>query len=302
MVGVSTVGHLYMKYTNEDMYIVRKQKRRQHAAKGMPSNDASPRKLSRSAQKFEGAWANSSFVPSYENCTPYFQSHPMPNPIPNVFGETDEGPPSSQPTTVRLRTAQNSVAEWTNRLFQKMHQPRQPTTAAASIPDVSSETEVVFVDGACRHNGKPEAIAGIGVWFKQGDPRNVAAPLEGAHQTNQRSELKAAAVGAKICADAAVVKNVLMRSDSKYAVDGINIWIKKWKRNGWITAKGEAVLNKDLWMQFDEAVTKLQLLGKTFRIEHVKAHAGIPGNEAADRLANLGIEKALCGNNQFDLE
>lgn len=239
MVGVSTVGHLYMKYTNEDMYIVRKQKRRQHAAKGMPSNDASPRKLSRSAQKFEGAWANSSFVPSYENCTPYFQSHPMPNPIPNVFGETDEGPPSSQPTTVRLRTAQNSVAEWTNRLFQKMHQPRQPTTAAASIPDVSSETEVVFVDGACRHNGKPEAIAGIGVWFKQGDPRNVAAPLEGAHQTNQRSELKAAAVGAKvytafdsvcvclfitsfcalqICADAAVVKNVLMRSDSKYAV------------------------------------------------------------------------------------
>jgi ribonuclease HI len=109
--------------------------------------------------------------------------------------------------------------------------------AEASNPGVLSGFEEVYVDGACENNGKPNAIAGYGIWFGHGDSRNVSEPLEGRIQTNQRAELMAAAVGAEvyaainnasclvtsycvlqIYANAAVVKDVVMYSDSGYVV------------------------------------------------------------------------------------
>ena len=50
----------------------------------------------------------------------------------------------------------------------------------------------VFTDGCCRGNGQHSAKAGCGVYFGEGDPRNLAIPLpqfQNKKPTNQRAEL-----------------------------------------------------------------------------------------------------------------
>ena len=42
---------------------------------------------------------------------------------------------------------------------------------------------IVYTDGACIHNGKPNAKAGMGVYFGKDDPRNLSKRVDG-KQTN----------------------------------------------------------------------------------------------------------------------
>ncbi len=59
-----------------------------------------------------------------------------------------------------------------------------------------------------------------------------------------------------------------------------------WKKNGWKTAARKPVKNEDLWRALDEQVARHDI-----RWHWVRGHSGVPGNERADALANLGIEK-----------
>ena len=83
---------------------------------------------------------------------------------------------------------------------------------------------------------------------------------------------------------------VRLHTDSKYVLDGINRWIDGWKQRGWKTSAKKPVKNQDLWEELDEA-----------RLRHdidwvwVKGHAGNPGNEEADELANQGIDEMMAG-------
>ena len=60
-----------------------------------------------------------------------------------------------------------------------------------------------------------------------------------------------------------------------------------WKRRGWKTAANKPVKNQDLWQALDQAVRRHRVSWRW-----VKGHAGDPGNEEADRLANLGVDEA----------
>jgi ribonuclease HI len=55
--------------------------------------------------------------------------------------------------------------------------------------NLSSSTISVFTDGACPSNGQKNAIAGVGVWFGNEDPRNISERLPPGPQTNNRAEL-----------------------------------------------------------------------------------------------------------------
>ena len=63
-------------------------------------------------------------------------------------------------------------------------------------------------------------------------------------------------------------------------------WIHGWKRNGWRTADKKPVKNAELWQELETQVARHEV-----RWEWVKGHAGDPGNERADQLANLGVEQ-----------
>ena len=70
-----------------------------------------------------------------------------------------------------------------------------------------------------------------------------------------------------------------------YVKDGITTWIHNWKKKGWKTANKKPVKNKDLWVQLDELVSI-----HSIDWEWVRGHTGHPQNEAADQLANQGID------------
>jgi ribonuclease HI len=81
---------------------------------------------------------------------------------------------------------------------------------------------------------------------------------------------------------------VLVYTDSSYVKDGITKWIIGWKQRGWTTADKKPVKNVELWQ-------KLDTLNAAHSVDWrwVKGHSGDPGNERADRLANLGVDSVL---------
>lgn len=69
-------------------------------------------------------------------------------------------------------------------------------------------------------------------------------------------------------------------TDSKYLKYGVETWIKTWKNNGWKTAKGKFVKNKDLWEQLDVLYSTLSV-----SIIWIKGHSGDEWNDLVDELA-----------------
>ena len=146
-----------------------------------------------------------------------------------------------------------------------------------SARNEAQEPEVIiYTDGACKGNPGP---GGWGVLMISGDHRRELHGGE-TRTTNNRMELTAA-----IEALRALKRHCRVRlfTDSSYVKQGIETWIHGWKRNGWRTADKKPVKNADLWQTLDE-------LAATHRVEWrwVKGHAGDPGNERADVLANRG--------------
>ena len=83
---------------------------------------------------------------------------------------------------------------------------------------------------------------------------------------------------------------VTLHLDSQYVLKGITEWLAGWKAKGWKTAAKQPVKNVDLWQQLDQLVAQG---GHKIDLRWVKGHAGDPGNERADGLANQGVELAL---------
>jgi ribonuclease HI len=85
--------------------------------------------------------------------------------------------------------------------------------------------------------------------------------------------------------------HVTLYLDSEYVRKGITEWIAGWKARGWRTAAKAPVKNVDLWQRLDALVA-----GSGHRIDWrwVRGHAGDPGNERADALANHGVDQVLA--------
>lgn len=101
--------------------------------------------------------------------------------------------------------------------------------------------------------------------------------------TNNRMELMAAIQALNALNQRCEVD---LHTDSQYVRQGITGWINNWKRNGWKTANKKPVKNADLWQELDAAIAHHEV-----RWHWVKGHAGNPGNERADALANRGIDQ-----------
>jgi ribonuclease HI len=142
-----------------------------------------------------------------------------------------------------------------------------------------SDVIEMFTDGACKGNPGP---GGWGVVLKSGEHVKELHGGEPA-TTNNRMELTAVIKGLTALTRRCKVK---LWTDSQYVQKGITVWIVDWKRRGWRTADKKPVKNIDLWQQLD-----------ALAVQHdvewlwVKGHAGHPGNERADQLANLGVDE-----------
>lgn len=139
----------------------------------------------------------------------------------------------------------------------------------------------MYTDGACRGNPGP---GGWGVILSYRDRNKTLSGFD-PQTTNNRMELTAAIEGLRALSRACDIE---LNTDSKYVLQGISEWIESWKSNGWKTAAKKPVKNVDLWQSLDEQVKKHRI-----NWHWVKGHAGIEGNEMADQLANLAIDRAM---------
>ena len=152
----------------------------------------------------------------------------------------------------------------------------------------------VFTDGACSNNGKPNAKAGIGVYFSKDDKRNTSKRVIG-KQSNNTAELSAVLeVFIILENEIKSGEEIIIYSDSIYTIRWCGEYGKKMEQNKWVNKK-KPIPNLELGK-------KLYLLCKNnpnIHLKHIKAHTGLTdnlsiGNENADRLANEAIGLTSC--------
>jgi ribonuclease HI len=139
-------------------------------------------------------------------------------------------------------------------------------------------TVEIYTDGACRGNPGPGGWAAT--LSVDGRDKEIAGAE--ALTTNNRMELTAV-----IRALEALRRPVRARvfTDSQYVRRGITEWLAQWKARGWMTAGRKPVKNQDLWQHLEELCASHEI-----EWHWVPGHAGVPGNERVDRLANQAID------------
>jgi ribonuclease HI len=140
---------------------------------------------------------------------------------------------------------------------------------------------MIYTDGACSGNPGPGGWSAILVCGSN------EKELSGGKTstTNNEMELTAAVEALSALKSPCAVE---LYSDSAYLVNCMTQgWYRKWQRNGWKTAEGNPVANRELWEQLIELTEKHDV---TFL--KVKGHAGHEYNERCDQLAKAAVPKA----------
>jgi len=139
---------------------------------------------------------------------------------------------------------------------------------------------VIYTDGACKGN------PGRGGWGAFLQSKSHTKEIFGGElaTTNNRMEMTAVVEALKVLKQPCTVDFYL---DSQYVRKGLTEWMKNWKARGWRTASGGPVKNQDLWQELDKLLCESE---HSISWHWVKGHAGDPGNERADKLANMGVE------------
>jgi len=139
----------------------------------------------------------------------------------------------------------------------------------------------IYTDGACRGNPGP------GGWAAVLSAGGREKEITGAENltTNNRMELQAVIAALQALRRPAHVR---LYTDSQYVRRGLLEWLPNWKARGWKTADKKAVKNQDLWQTLESEAAKHHI-----EWHWVPGHAGIPGNERCDALANAAIDAML---------
>ncbi|MDM7481679.1 MAG: ribonuclease H [Halomonas sp.] len=139
----------------------------------------------------------------------------------------------------------------------------------------------MFCDGACDPNPGPSG-SGV-VVYRQGMLSDLYYGHFAPMGTNNTAELLALQESLFLAKTAlSESKSVRIRPDSQYAIKCISQWASGWKKRGWRRPNNEPVKNQAI---VEAAYNLYNEIGHAIELVHVKAHAGIKGNELADRMA-----------------
>ena len=159
----------------------------------------------------------------------------------------------------------------------------------------------VYTDGSATRNGKLNAVGGIGVFFGDGDSRNVSKNLKEFYLKNFPSEkfIKSTNNLSELCAilqALMLMKNnldkgesVTIVSDSMYSINSLTIWYPNWKKNGWKNAANKPISNKEVMsILVDEYISKYR---SNIKFRYVKAHMKMGATLSGDYLGNFNADK-----------
>lgn len=142
----------------------------------------------------------------------------------------------------------------------------------------------VFTDGGCSGNPGPGGWAYV---ILENGTESAAGSGGERDTTNNRMELTAV-TQAIIAAKNIGAKRINIFTDSQYVKNGITVWIKDWKRKGWVNSQRQPVKNREYWEKLDSLANAE---GAVISWNWVKGHAGIEYNEKCDMMVRQEMEK-----------
>lgn len=149
----------------------------------------------------------------------------------------------------------------------------------------------VYIDGACIHNGQPNAKAAYGVWFGYDDQRNESGPVIG-KQSNNTGELTAFIRSLEIIGS--VAESVTIHCDSEYVIKCATTYGSKLKAANWKTSTDKKPPNVEL---VKKAYDLYQGVKQNVKLNYIRAHTGNTdehsvGNSEVDKMANTAANVA----------
>lgn len=194
-------------------------------------------------------------------------------------------PKCSKSTKIKSNTSFSSTtAKSTNPAVQEAIMPNNEPTS-------SNPVLLVYTDGSCILNGKPNARGSWAVYFPGGEFSNMAEKYVN-HPTNQRCELTA------IWRALQTIQSYLteggqaqLYTDSEYSIKCITEYCKKWSQNGWLKADKKPIENRDIIEPLYSLYTQLW---RNVQIKHIRAHTGNQdkhsiANDIVDQMARQAL-------------
>ena len=160
------------------------------------------------------------------------------------------------------------------------------STSITKASELGGYQVEIFCDGGCDPNpGK--AGSGTAV-YREGTLSELWYGLYNPNGTNNTAELNALHQSLLI-AEKSINDNqsTAIYCDSQYSINCVSVWAYGWKKKGWKKASGEIKnleMIKVIHGLYDSIRDDLQLL-------HIKAHAGLEGNELADRMTMIAVDR-----------
>lgn len=144
----------------------------------------------------------------------------------------------------------------------------------------------VFCDGGCRGN---QNIENLGAWAFHMSYKEKEIERSGVvkNTTNNKQELLAVIKALKNIKTTVIPIDIHV--DSAYVFNGMNEWVKGWKKKGWKTSSNKPVKNVELWKELDRLVNKQ----KEVFFFKVKGHSDDEMNNYVDTLVNNAMDEYL---------
>jgi len=180
---------------------------------------------------------------------------------------------------------------------QTQQQTQKQTQQNINTNDITDY--YVYTDGSCSKNGSIRAKAGMGIYFGPDDPRNVSECVTG-KQTNNTAEISAIIRTYDIIdEDIKLNKQIVICSDSQYAIRAVTTYGEKCDKNNWATQIPNIELVRKVYEIYKNK--------PNVRFQYIPAHTGKQdihslGNDGADKLANNAIGLEQCPYNKVYLE
>ncbi|KAK0365414.1 hypothetical protein LTR59_010142 [Friedmanniomyces endolithicus] len=174
-------------------------------------------------------------------------------------------PPTSHDEYTGDEVREVRVKDWRSDFFVFAHCGHAGLCQCFEVFDAIKSPLIVASDGGVRHENRPTALTGIGVFVRPDSPFNASelAPpsMEGPDSTTAElsAGLRALRIVIQLKEEGRIpnVREVVLKTDSRHVRAAMTRRILKWRRDGFTTNSGRAIKYRDLYWPFEEAVAEL---------------------------------------------